>query len=78
LKNIRKVGQTRAKLKISWLHALKAQRDFDAEKTRYYVEYAYKNPGRPFKCETICKLGFCLGERCPIHQARLKGKGVRL
>jgi len=56
----------------------RSQRDFDAEKTRYYVEYACKNPGRPFKCETICKLGFCLGERCPIYQARLKGKNVRL
>ena len=37
-----------------------SQADFDPEKTRYYVEHAQKNPAKPFKCETIRKLGFCI------------------
>jgi hypothetical protein len=37
-----------------------AQPDYNPEKTRYYVQYAQKNPAKPFKCKTIRKLGFCL------------------
>ncbi|MEM2263306.1 MAG: hypothetical protein QW160_03710 [Candidatus Bathyarchaeia archaeon] len=40
-----------------------SQPDFNPEKTRYYVEHAQKNPAKPFKCETIRTLGFCL-ESC--------------
>jgi len=37
-----------------------SQADFNPEKTRYYVEHAQKNPAKPFKCETIRKLGYCI------------------
>jgi len=36
------------------------QPDFKPEKTRYYVEHAAKNPTKPFKCQTIRELGFCI------------------
>jgi hypothetical protein len=38
----------------------KGQADFSPERTRYYVEHAARNPVKPFKCETIRRLGFCL------------------
>jgi len=43
------------------------QLDYNPEKTRYYVEYAQKNPAKPFKCKTIRKLGFCLPD-CRRHR----------
>jgi DNA primase large subunit len=38
----------------------KGQADFNPDKTRYYVEHAARNPAKPFRCETIRRLGFCL------------------
>jgi hypothetical protein len=38
----------------------RSQLDYNPEKTRYYVEYAQKNPAKPFRCKTIQALGFCL------------------
>ena len=40
------------------------QSDFKAEKTRYFVEHAVKRGYKPLKCQTIRRLGFCLGESC--------------
>jgi len=37
-----------------------SQPDYSEEKTRYFVEHAYKSGYKPFKCETIRELGFCL------------------
>jgi hypothetical protein len=36
------------------------QADFNQAKTRYYVEHAAKNPTKPFTCQKIKELGFCL------------------
>lgn len=36
------------------------QPDFNPEKTRYYVENAARHPAKPFRCDTIRGLGFCL------------------
>jgi hypothetical protein len=44
------------------------QGDFDASKTRYYLEYLQSNKSRPFKCRTISELGFCLGSKCPFYR----------
>jgi DNA primase large subunit len=38
----------------------KNQSDFKLEKTRYYVEHAAKNPTKPFTCQKIRELGYCL------------------
>ncbi|MGB9854755.1 MAG: DNA primase small subunit domain-containing protein [Candidatus Bathyarchaeales archaeon] len=40
------------------------QPDYSPLKTRYYVEHAQKNPAKPFKCRTIQRLGYCLGNSC--------------
>jgi hypothetical protein len=42
---------------VSLFHS---QADYSEEKTRYYVQQAARNPSKPFKCETIRRLGFCL------------------
>ena len=54
----------------------KNQPDFKPEKTRYYVLDAKKKAYKPFKCETIRKLGFCLGSSCPIFQKKRKERIV--
>ncbi|MEM0053273.1 MAG: hypothetical protein QXL89_03740 [Nitrososphaeria archaeon] len=36
------------------------QPDFNERKTHYYVEYAANHSTRPFKCETIKQLGYCI------------------
>ncbi|MEM2385585.1 MAG: hypothetical protein QXO67_01255 [Candidatus Bathyarchaeia archaeon] len=46
------------------------QSDFDPEKTRYYVENARKTPAKPFKCQTIRELGFCLPDCFAKSEAR--------
>lgn len=38
----------------------RGQGDFNAEKTRYHVLQAQRNPAKPFKCSTIRQLGYCL------------------
>ena len=43
------------------------QPDFNPSKTRYYVEDAKKKCYKPFKCETIRRLGYCLDEKCPLR-----------
>jgi len=48
----------------------KNQLDFDAEKSRYYVEYARRNRCKPFRCSKIESLGYCLYETCPIFKKR--------
>jgi len=54
----------------------RSQRDFSEQKTRYYVEDAKKKAYKPFKCETIRKLGFCLGSSCPIFSKKRKERIV--
>ena len=50
------------------------QVDFgDGNKTRYYVVDIAKKGYKPFKCETIRGLGFCLGDSCPLYK---KGEGA--
>jgi len=46
------------------------QRDFKTSKTRYYVEDAKRKGYKPFKCSTIRRLGFCLGDSCQIYRKR--------
>jgi len=48
----------------------RSQRDFSERKTRYYVEDALKKHYKPFRCSTIKKLGYCLGDLCPFHRKR--------
>jgi len=36
------------------------QPDFNPNKTRYYVEHAAKHPTKPFTCQKIRELGYCL------------------
>ena len=48
----------------------KNQADFSLEKTRRYIEHAQKRGYKPFRCETIRALGYCLGSSCPL---KLKG-----
>lgn len=48
----------------------KSQPDYSPTKTRYYVEYAQKNPAKPFKCRTIQRLGYCLGKACPNKKVK--------
>lgn len=40
------------------------QTDFNERKTRYFIEHAQKSGYKPFKCEKIRELGYCLGEKC--------------
>lgn len=40
------------------------QDDFNERKTRYFIEHAQRSGYKPFKCEKIRELGYCLGERC--------------
>jgi len=40
------------------------QNDFDERKTRYFIEHAQRSGYKPFKCEKIRELGYCLGEKC--------------
>ena len=42
----------------------KNQSDYSSEKSLYYVRDLLTRGYRPFKCATICKLGFCL-QNCP-------------
>lgn len=49
--------------------------DFDESKTRYQVDYFFKNTVkkgqvRPYKCKTIAEKGWCLGEECPLFRKR--------
>jgi DNA primase catalytic subunit len=46
------------------------QNDFDAGRTRYYLEYLQSNKCRPFKCKTINDLGFCLGSTCLFYRKK--------
>jgi len=48
------------------------QADFNRERSRYYVEDAKRKGYKPFRCSTIRKLGFCLGESCPFY-GKIKG-----
>jgi hypothetical protein len=48
------------------------QNDFDAGRTRYYLEYLQSNKYRPFKCRTINDLGFCLGSKCPFYRKKIE------
>jgi len=48
-----------------------SQGDFKFEKSLYYVEDAQKKRYKPFKCETIRSLGFCLKDACPYFKRRL-------
>jgi len=42
----------------------------DGSKSRFYVEDIAKKGYKPFKCETIRGLGFCLGDSCPLYKKR--------
>jgi hypothetical protein len=49
--------------------------DFDESKTRYQVDYFFKNSVskgqvRPYKCKTIEEKGWCLSEECPLFRKR--------
>ena len=44
------------------------QSDFNARKTQYFVEHAVKRGYKPLKCQTIRRLGFCLGNSCPYFK----------
>lgn len=46
------------------------QSDYREEVSRYYVTQALRNPARPFTCNTIRGLGYCLGDECPIYRRR--------
>ena len=46
----------------------RGQEDFKESRTRYYVEDAKKKRYKPFKCNTIMDLGFCLKEKCKIYR----------
>jgi len=49
----------------------KSQVDFgDGSKTRYYVQDIARKGYKPFRCETIRELGFCLSSDCPLHKKR--------
>jgi DNA primase large subunit len=50
----------------------KTQSDFDAGKSRYYIEYLAADPYPPFKCKTIEELCFCLGDSCPFYRKVVK------
>lgn len=50
----------------------KNQPDFNSKITRYYVEHLAKRGFKPFRCETIRKLGFCLDYRCSVKEGGLK------
>jgi len=51
----------------------KSQPDFNEVKSRYYVENALKKGYKPFKCETIQRLGFCLPD-CRSRGPKRKGE----
>ncbi|MBS7612230.1 hypothetical protein KEJ27_08550 [Candidatus Bathyarchaeota archaeon] len=50
-----------------------SQLDFKPGKTRYFVEKAKEKGYKPFKCSTIRRLGFCIGESCPCFRTDLRG-----
>lgn len=45
-----------------------SQGDYAFQKSLFYVEDIEKRHYKPFKCSTIKRLGFCLGEKCPIFK----------
>ncbi len=61
---------------VSLFHA---QTDFNEAKTRYFAQHALKVGYKPLKCQTIRKLGYCLGEECSLKKRGRKrakeGKG---
>jgi hypothetical protein len=50
--------------------AFSSQADYDPERSRFYVKRLMEAPGRPFRCETIRRLGYCLNGECPAYRRR--------
>ena len=66
------IGKTPQQIK----DLFKKRRDYRADKTEYQVEWQINNLKRekvkPYRCETIQGLGWCIKSRCPIWNRKFK------
>lgn len=44
----------------------------DGSRALRIVEANWRRDVKPFRCETIMELGFCLGPKCPIYRRRMR------